>query len=358
MPTPAAGRVAPRRPDRIEEYAIVNQQDQTSIRWGILGTGVIAGRFAEGLRYAPGAELVAVGSRQRQTAETFADRLGIPRRHGSYESLANDPDVDVVYVATPHPMHADATVLCLSNGKHVLCEKPFALNSNEADRMVAAARGHDRFLMEAMWMRFRPAMVKLRELLADGAIGEVRMISAELSWKATFNAENRLFAPALGGGALLDCGVYPISFAAMVMGQPARITGVPTLGETGVDEQAGIVLGNDQGQLAVIAISIQGNGPRTASILGTKGRIDVPTDWHRPEALVLYPDGGEPQHFDLPHEGIGYHFEAIEVMNCIRAGKVESNTLPLADTLAIQRTMDELRAQWGIKYPSETIANG
>lgn len=335
----------------------MSQQDQRPIRWGILGTGAIAGRFAEGLRYAPGAELVAVGSRQGRTAEAFADRLNIPHRHASYESLAKDPDVDVVYVATPHPMHADATVLCLSNGKHVLCEKPFALNIDEASRMVAAARGYDRFLMEAMWMRFRPAMVKLRELLAADAIGEVRMIAAELSWKAAFNAENRLFAPALGGGALLDCGVYPISFAAMVMGQPAKVTGLPTLGKTGVDEQAGIVLGNDKGQLAVIAISIQANGPRTASILGTRGRIDLPTDWHRPEALVLYQDGGEPQRFDLPHEGIGYHFEAIEVMDCIRAGKRESETLPLAETLAIQRTMDELRAQWGIKYPSETVTN-
>lgn len=332
-------------------------QEQTPIRWGILGTGIIAGRFAEGLRFAPGAELVAVGSRQQQTAEAFGDRLGVVRRHGSYKALATDPEVDVVYVATPHPMHADATVLCLSNGKHVLCEKPFAVNIAEADRMVAAARANDRFLMEAMWMRFRPAMVKLRELLAAGAIGKVRMITAELSWHAQFDAENRLFAPGLGGGALLDCGVYPISFAAMVMGQPNQVSGLATLGETGVDEQAGIVLKNDNGQLAVIAITIQANGPRTASILGTKGRIDVPTDWHRPEALVLYPDGSEPQRFDLPHAGIGYHFEAIEVMNCIRAGKRESETLPLAETLAIQRTMDNLRAQWGIKYPSETVTN-
>lgn len=329
--------------------------NQAPIRWGILGTGRIAATFAEGLRFAPGAELVAVGSRQQESAEAFAGRFGIARRHGTYQALANDPEVDVVYVATPHPMHADAAVLCLGGGKHVLCEKPFALNSNEAERMVSAARAHDRFLMEAMWTRFRPAMVKLRELLAAGAIGEIRLITAELSWQAQFNPANRLFAPALGGGALLDCGVYPISFAAMVMGQPSEVAGLATLGETGVDEQAGIILKNDRGQLAVIAITIQATGARTASIIGTKGRIDLPTDWHRPEALVLYPDGGEPERFDLPHEGIGYHFEAIEVMHCIRAGERESETLPLAETLAIQRTMDALRARWGIQYPSETV---
>lgn len=335
----------------------MNHDKQAPIRWGIIGTGAIAGRFAEGLKLAPGAALVAVGSRQQQTAEAFGDRLGIPRRYGSYQALAEDPEVDVVYVATPHPMHADATVLCLSNGKHVLCEKPFALNATEAERMVAAARANDRFLMEAMWTRFRPAMVKVRELLATGAIGEVRMVTAELSWRAIFDAENRLFAPGLGGGALLDCGVYPISFASMVMGPPREVTGLATLGETDVDEQAGIVLKSENGALAVIAISIQTNGPRTASILGTRGRIDLPFDWHRPETVILSPDGGEPQRFDLPHEGIGYHFEAIEVMARIRAGQWESEIMPLAETLAIQRTMDNLRAQWGIKYPSETVTN-
>jgi predicted dehydrogenase len=195
------------------------------IRWGILGTGRIAGQFARGLAALDDAELVAVGSRAAQTAAEFADEHGVPHRHASYADLAADPDLDAIYVATPHPFHKGNSLLCLGAGKAVLCEKPFTINAAEAEEVVAAARGQGRFLMEAMWTRFVPAAARVRELLAEGAIGEVRMLRADFGYRAGIDPNGRLFNLALGGGALLDVGVYTVSFASMVFGaQPSQIT--------------------------------------------------------------------------------------------------------------------------------------
>ncbi|MGN6700886.1 MAG: Gfo/Idh/MocA family protein [Thermomicrobiales bacterium] len=322
-------------------------------RWGILGTGRIAGLFATGLASAPGAALIAVGSRTQEAADAFGDRFTIPRRHASYEALAADPDVDVIYVSTPHTRHADNTLLCLNAGKAVLCEKPFALNARQAEEMVALARAKKLFLMEAMWSRYYPAMVEARRLLKEGAIGEPRMLAADLGFRSTVGKEHRLRNPALGGGALLDVGVYPVSFASMIFGEPKTITSQAKLGETGVDEQAGIVLGYDDGQFAVLYTSIQVSTLHEATVMGTEGTMRIGLDWHKPTQLTLLRAGQAPDIIALPFEGNGYNYEATEVMTCLHDGKSESAAMPLDESLGIMRTLDTLRGQWGLRYPDE-----
>lgn len=222
----------------------------TRTRWGIIGTGNIASQFARGLALLDDAELVAVGSRTAESAHEFGERFGARTRHASYADLASDPDVDAVYIATPHPLHLENTLLGLEAGKAVLCERPFAINAHQAEVMIATARKRGVFLMEAMWTRFLPHMVRLREIVASGAIGELRMLQADFGFRTSFNPQGRLFDPALGGGALLDVGIYPISLASMLLGTPTRVTSMAHLGATGVDEQSAIILGYGGGQLA------------------------------------------------------------------------------------------------------------
>ncbi|MFT7692526.1 MAG: dihydrodiol dehydrogenase / D-xylose 1-dehydrogenase (NADP), partial [Candidatus Latescibacterota bacterium] len=206
-------------------------------RWGILGSGSIAKQFARGLADTPNAVLQSVGSRAQKSADAFADQFDIPTRHASYEALANDPEIDAIYVSTPHPFHKDNSILCLEAGKAVICEKPFAINAAEAEAVVQVARDQGVFLMEAMWSRYFPAMVKVKEWLDEGAIGDVRIVSADFGFRTGINPEGRLFNPALGGGALLDVGIYVTSFASFVLGpNPTRIQSLANIGETGVDE--------------------------------------------------------------------------------------------------------------------------
>lgn len=324
------------------------------IRWGILGTGRIAHHFANGLKAAPDAELVAVGSRSQETADAFGDEFGVPRRYGAYADLAGDADLDVIYISTPHQAHRECTLLCLNAGRNVLCEKPFAINAGEAREMVATARATGLFLMEAMWTRYRPVMVKVRELLDSGVLGEIRYLSANIGWMSGFDPLFRLFNPELGGGALLDGGVYPISFASMVLGAPSAIASTVTLGKTGVDEQAAIAFGYESGAVATIGVTIQVSPVNLGFILGTKGRIEIHHDWHRPEGLTFVPYGGEPQSISYPLvEGNGYQYEAIEVGRCLREGLLESPVMTLDESISIMETMDTLRAQWGVRYPME-----
>ena len=323
------------------------------IRWGILSTGKIAARFAEGLAVLPDAELVAVGSRTPAAAEAFGAQYGIPHRHGSYEALVADPDVDVIYIGTPHPLHKENSLLALRHGKAVLCEKPFTLNAAEAAEVIAVAREQRLFLMEAMWMRYIPAIVKVRELLAAGALGEVRLVAADFGFRAEFDPQSRLFAPELGGGALLDVGIYPLSLACMVLGPPAHVTGLAHRGVTGVDEQSAFLLGYEDGRLAVLYAAVRTNTPVEATIMGTAGQMRIHSPMFHPTRLTLSRPGQDDERLELPVAGNGYNYEAAEVMRCLRAGELESPVMPLAETLAIMQTMDQLRAQWGLKYPSE-----
>lgn len=326
---------------------------EQKIRWGILGTGNIAHQFARGLSVLTDAELVAVGSRSQETADAFGDEFGVGRRHPSYEALANDPDVDAIYVSTPHSLHRENSLLCLDAGKAVLCEKPFTINAREAEEVVKAAREKQLFLMEAMWTRFLPALVRVRELLAERAIGDVRMVAADFGFRTNVNPKSRLFDPALGGGALLDVGVYPVSLASMILGAPARVAGLAHLGETGVDEQGAIVLGYAGGQIANLYTAVRTNTPHDARIMGTNGSIQINSPWWKPTALTVSVAGAEPEVVELPYEGNGYNYEAAEVGRCLRAGKLESDHMPLDETLAIMRTLDQIRAEWGLKYPMD-----
>ena len=323
-----------------------------SIRWGILSTGGIARKFADVLNSMPDAQLVAVGSRSQATADEFGEKYGVRHRHASYAALANDPEVEVVYIATPHPLHVDNMRLCLQAGKAVLCEKPFTINAGEAQAAIALARERRLFLMEAMWPRFLPLMIRLREMLAGGVIGDLQMLVANAGFRARFDPAHRLFAPELGGGALLDVGVYPISFASMVLGTPSRVLAMAQLGKTGVDEQAGAVLGYDHGQLALIFATFRSSVPPEWTVMGSLGQIKI----HNPSngtRLTLQIIGKAAEVIDVPFEGIDFRYQAMEAQNCLRAGKLESSVMPLDETAAIMATMDQMRAQWGLRYPTE-----
>lgn len=324
------------------------------IRWGILSTGRIAASFARGLAALDDAELVAVGSRKARTAEKFAEEFHIPHRHACYADLASDPDVDAIYVATPHVFHKEGSLLCLRAGKAVLCEKPFAINAAEAEEVVAAARETGCFLMEAMWTRFLPAIAKVRELLAEGAIGQVRLLRADFCFRAGWEPQGRLLNPALGGGGLLDVGVYTVSLASMVFGaQPSRLASLAHIGDTGVDEQAALVLGYDAGQLAVLTCAIRTSTPHEAQIFGTEGSIRIHHPFWHATRLTVHAGGTEPTEMELPYPGNGYTCEAAEVARCLREGALESPIMPLDETVAILGTLDRIRAQWGLRYPTE-----
>lgn len=323
-------------------------------RWGILGTGNICRKFAEGLKAVKGAELVAVGSRSEETASAFGESFGVSRCHGSYEALARDDGVDVVYIGTPHVLHRENTLLCLESGRSVLCEKPAAINAGQVKEMVACARGQGLFFMEAMWTRFFPAMVKLREILSAQTLGEIRMVKADFCFRSGWNPEGRLLNPELGGGGLLDVGVYTVALASMVLGAaPVQVTGAAHLGETGVDEQAGLVLQYENGALAVLTCAVRTSTPHEALVVGTEGMVKVPHLFWQPDRLVLC-QGGTEEEISCPREGNGYNYEAEEVGRCLGAGETESPVMPWDESIAIMETLDALRAQWGLRYPTES----
>jgi len=331
-----------------------DQGNAAVIRWGILGTGNIARQFAEGLKSARGAVLQAVGSRTAATAEDFGALFGIPHCHASYEALAANPEVDVVYIATPHPLHKDNSMLCLNAGKAVLCEKPFTINRCEAEELVACARANNRFLMEAMWTRFLPAVLQAQTWIQEGRIGEVRMVRADFGFRAGYDEEPCLFDPAMGGGALLDVGIYPISLAAMVLGvHPVNITAMATLGPTGVDDQNMVALQYENGALALTASAVRTETPQDAHIIGEKGFITLHAPFWRAEAVTLTLPGRDLKPITCRLAGNGYNYEAEAVMTCIHLGKTECADMSLDDTVALMGILDAARAQWGLRYPME-----
>ena len=315
------------------------------VRWGILGTGGIAGSFASDLRLTDSGVAVAVGSRSQAAADRFADNYGIARRHDSYESLAADPDVDVIYVATPHPMHRDNAILALRAGKHVLVEKPFTMNAAEAREVVAVARERGLFAMEAMWTRFLPHVGVIREWLGKGLLGHVVTVTADHGQWFAEDPGFRLFAPELGGGALLDLGVYPVSFASMVLGTPSRIVSISDPAFTGVDAQTSMLFGYDSGAQAVLTCTLRAKSPTRAAIVGTDARIEVDGDFYAPACVTLIPRDGDPVVVESAHEGRGLRHQAEEVARRLAAGEVESPFMPLDETISIMETMDTVLTQ-------------
>ena len=347
------------------------------VRWGILGTGRVAGDFAQGLRSVPDARLTAVGSRTQAAADRFAAAFPGARAHGSYAALAADAEVDAVYVATPHSRHREDSLLVLAAGKALLCEKPFATNAGEAEEVVRAARAAGLFCMEAMWMRFIPAMLKALELARSGVIGEVRMMTADFGAPADPDPSNRFFNPALGGGALLDRGIYPVSLASQLFGAPSQVESVLQRTKSGVDEHCAALLRHPGGQIAVISATLTGYAANEAVIIGTQGRITIHEPLCRPERISLRrapaagaaagpPSArqrlksalrnhpllraardlvpGRSGTIRVPYAGNGYGHEAAEVGRCLAAGLLESERMPLDETLSILRTLDLIRA--------------
>ena len=264
-----------------------------------------------------------------------------------------DPDVDAVYVSTPHPGHHDAALLAIEAGKAVLCEKPFTLNAAEAQSLVDAARRHGVFLMEAMWTRFVPHIVQLREVIASGRLGDVRMLVADHSQWFAKDPAHRLFAPELGGGALLDLGIYPVSFSSMLFGTPRAVTAVSDPAFTGVDATTSVVLQHDEGRTSTLLTTLEALGPNRAAVVGTDARVEIESVWYSPSWFTLTPRDGEPEVFAPPHEGNGLRHQAAEVARCVAAGQLESAVMPLDETVAIMGTLDEVRRQIGLVYPAE-----
>ncbi len=324
------------------------------IRWGILATGSIAHALAQAIQDSTGGVLTAVGSRSLESANQFADKWDIPHRHASYEALANDPDVDVIYIATPHSHHYDNMKLCLNAGKHVLCEKAFTLNAQQAAECIALARQKKLFLMEAMWTRFLPAVQQVRDWVSTGRIGDVRLVQADFCFNLPYDPAHRLYNPNLGGGALLDLGIYPLSFTTMLLGFPTQTQSHAHRSPTGVDELDNMLLIYEGGATASLTCSMRLDRPREAFIVGTARYIKVHDPFFYPTELTLYDkETDESEHFSIPFSSNGYVGEVEEVHKCLREGKTESDIMSLDETLNLMKLMDGFRAEWGIEYPQE-----
>lgn len=354
-----------------------------TFRWGVLGTGLAARKFVLGLRAAEDARAIVVGSRSPEKALAFARGFGIPRSHGSYEQAVREEGVDAVYVATPPSLHREHALLCLSAGKPALVEKPFTVTAEEAREVVDAARARSVFCMEAMWTRFLPLVRRVKGMVDAGAVGEVRMLTASFGMADRVDARSSLFSAELGGGALLDRGVYPLSLAFHFVGPPGEILSEAIIGETGVDENVAVILRHGAGGLALLHASLRTQCSNDLVIMGTRAQIRLHAPIYRPFRMTVTPiveRGGSPpvrprsetlkespwvhaayqrlsavatplhnrhsrQHVER-YGGNGYHHEADEVARCVRDGRVESAIMPLAESVAIMQAMDAIRSQW------------
>jgi predicted dehydrogenase len=324
-----------------------------AIRWGILGTGGIAHAQTADLLQG-GFTVTAVGSRSQGSADAFAAEFGIGTAHSSYEALVADPNVDVVYVATPHPFHASNALLALAAGKHVLVEKPFSLNALEAREVVEEAERRRLVVLEAMWTRFLPHMRRIREIIAAGTIGEVRTLIADHNQALPGDPSHRINAPALGGGALLDLGIYPVSFSFDLFGAPSTVSAIAAKTATGVDRQTAILFGYADGTQAVLHTALDTHGPNTAAILGTNGRIQIDSVWYAPTTFTVFDaDGHVAERFTSEVEGRGMSFQAEELERLVREGHSGGDILPPRESVRIMETLDEIRRQIALRYLGE-----
>jgi predicted dehydrogenase len=324
-----------------------------TFKWGIMGCGNIAGQFATSLQTVSGAVLHAVASRSEEKANSFGRKFNAVKSYGNYERLVQDPEVNAVYIATPHNLHLENAMMCLDHEKAVLCEKPLTVNAVEAKKLIEKARERETFLMEAFWTRFLPSTIKLNELLNEGIIGRCRLVQADFGYKMPYDPDHRSYNPDLAGGALLDVGIYPINFAQMIFREiPLEISSAIIPAITGVDEQSAYVFKYPSGSLAVMNSAVNVETQHNAWIYGSEGYIHMPDFFHATKIHVQGKDG-KTDTISVPFESTGYSYEAIEVMNCINSGKIESTIMPLSETLEIMQLMDTIRGQWGLKYPGE-----
>ena len=318
------------------------------IRWGVAGPGEIASGFAAAMRMVGGGEIVAVASRAIERADAFGDTFGIPTRYDDYAALAADPHVDAVYVATPQSRHAADTVTYVDAGKHVLCEKPFALNARQARAMAGAARARGVFLMEAMWTRFLPTYRMLADVLAAGRIGEPLQVEADFGMRLPM--PHRLYDRDLGGGALLDLGIYPVQLSSLVLGTADHVVADGVVGDTGVDEQVAAILRGPGERIGVVGASIRVGTACTARISGTEGWIDLPAFMHCPSSITVTTFGSR-EELDGSHEGNGLRFQIEAVHECLARGLTESPVMPLDESIALATTLDAIGAAIGAGYP-------
>lgn len=336
----------------------LNGTSDGQIRWGILGTGFIAGLQAQDL-IENGFTVQAVGSRNGESSRQFSEQFSIPTAHGSYEALVADPSVDVVYVATPHTYHHAHALLALNAGKHVLVEKPFTINAREAKEVVALAEAKGLVVLEAMWSRFLPHMARLREIIKDGTLGEVRKVVASHNQNLPKDPAHRLNDPALGGGALLDLGVYPVSFAIDVLGVPDSIRASASMTATGVDRQTAAIFDYPQGQQALVDCELDAAGANRAAVIGTEGWIDIEATWYNPTPFTVFDTHGNVlETFAQPVKSRGMQYQAAEMERLISAGITAGTILPPSETVAVMAAMDEIRRQIGLSYAADAMPEG
>lgn len=326
---------------------------EKTINWGILGTGNIASIFARDLSYVDQANLLAVGSRTENRAKEFASTHKAERSYSSYSELVADPDIDIVYIATPHALHYSNATLCLNHDKAVLCEKPFMVNEKQCREVIEMAKYKGLFIMEAMWTRFLPLMSTIKELIQNNEIGELRAIHADFCFYNKFDTESRLFNPDLAGGALLDVGIYPVMLAHTFFGMPDSIQAQSHLGKSMVDESTSAILSYKNNKVATFQSSVTYSSPTEAILSGTEGFIKIHSRWFEMPGLTMHVNNNKPVVIKKPFEGRGFHFEIAEAHRCLHAGAIESEMMPHQHTLDISRILDTIREQVGLSYPFE-----
>lgn len=319
-------------------------------KWGILAPGKMAAKFTNGLKLLENAGLYGVGSRDEERARQFAEKFGYVKFYGTYEELAADPEVDIIYIASPHSHHFEHTMLCLEKGKSVLCEKAFSLNSREAETMITQAKDKKVFLMEALWPPFQPMYRKTKEILDSGSVGRLIHLNARFSFQAPFSPFDRKFNPDLGGGSLLDIGIYPVIDALWFMGVPDEIAAVASFCETGVEDSISIIFRYNDGRMANIYSSFRTAGGIGCDLLCENGNLFFSRARDMSQRLNVALNGKEPVEYSLLPEGMGYHYEALEVMNCLDQGLIESKVVPHSFTLDLMRTLDRIRKAAGIEF--------
>ncbi len=323
----------------------------SALRWGFLSAGGIAMAVAGDFQIA-GINIQAVGARDLVKANIFADKFDIPHRHMGYEALVNNPDIDVVYISTPHPWHHQHALLALSAGKHVLLEKPFTINAREAKEIQDLARSKNLFVLEAMWTRFLPSMDAIFDVINSGILGEIKLVTADHSQYLPHVA--RLWEPEMGGGALLDLGIYPVSFAIRVLGFPEKVTAKATLTGDKVDETTSIIFEYSSGAQAALTTTMSAAGPVNASVVGTFGRIEIDKSFYNQTSFTVYNQGDEViSRYDQKIKGIGRQYQGLHLEKCVSEGLSESPILGISESVAIMKVMDSLRDQIGVTYPSE-----
>lgn len=324
------------------------------IKWGILSTGHISDKFTSALKMLPEAEISAVASRNEETAKNFADKHGILKSYGSYSDLANDDEIDVVYIGTPHTFHLENSVMCMRAGKSVLCEKALTINARETEEMISVAKEENVFLMEAMTTRHIPLVKKIQNWIKSGIIGEVRMVNASRCLRREFKPSARQLNPKLGGGSLLDLGIYVISFASMIFQKPPEsVFGYGHIGEFGSDEQGAAILKYDKGEIANLSFALRTDAGNEAYVYGTKGYIKIDEIFAVPTKASLFIDKKEYEVIEEPIIGSGLIYEAKEVMRCIKEGLNESPYMPLKESLQIMQIMDKIRSHWELTYSND-----